>query len=278
MASKGDHKITVTTTIQSSTSTSSLSLSSFEKPRPSITGSDLDGPIFLTEPSKSVTTTFLSRILSRSRFILHLITGVCAFALIGTLTEAVKHYYSTKDSFFLVPGEFEAWPKNMDMTDSKVLLGLGIGMAICITILLAASVIPKVRHNTTLGISTSLAKSIIVFALSLGATIYYYTYKPPVGKSFWSWTCAREHIRHADIHYRLTCMELRAAWWMAAAVMITEFLILLNLGVSAYHLACLRKEKRNRRTQSWMIATSPHRRAPGIETNSAVVYSTNSSV
>jgi len=266
-------QITVTTTIQSTSSLSlPPSLASFEKARPSTTSTtaSLDGPIFLSStPSKS--TTLLSRILSRSRFVLHLITAVFAFSLIGSLVAALKHYNDTKDRFLFVAGHL-AWPQGLEMEDSMTLLGLGIGMAVLSSGILLASTMKCVRHNTTIGLASSAAVSVALFALSLGATIYYYTYTPKLGKSFWAWTCAHKGEKHPDIEYSLVCGELRFAWGCALGLFVTTVVLWINLGVSAFHLVCLKKEGRRTRGQSWMIA-SPQRRQAGLETNHAVVYS-----
>lgn len=158
-----------------------------------------------------------------------------------------------------------------------VLLGLGITMAVLSTGLVLASFVRRFRRNTILGLATSAGTSVALFALSLGATIYYYTYTPQFGKSFWAWTCAHRGEKHPNVDYALVCGELRFAWGCAVAVVVASVLVVINVAISAVHLVYLKREGRRRRGQSWMIARSSH--VVGGEKNCAVrVYSNNETV
>jgi len=184
--------------------------------------------------SVSPRNTLISKGIHRSRFCLRLLSATFAGALLGALSLALKQWRQTKEGFLLYEGR-QIWPERLDMVPSDlffVLAGVFLGTS---SALVLASLWPKVRHLTKTGNFLALAVALVNLAISLTAVVYLYTYKPAAGTwTFWKWTCDNADVNHPDIRFSLVCSEIRFAWAMGVAVVVSEFLSLANFVAAVY--------------------------------------------
>lgn len=140
-------------TLRDSDSYSNFSAGS-HSPKGNLPSADTDSfvlPSGLSRP-RTVRTTNETRSIyvSRSRFIIRLISALASVGIVGGIASAYVPYFETKDSRLIYGGR-DIWPEYINMRPSDIMLAMGAVTSFFSSVILIAGLYPKVGYRRMTG-------------------------------------------------------------------------------------------------------------------------------
>ncbi|KAA8902939.1 hypothetical protein FN846DRAFT_908308 [Sphaerosporella brunnea] len=199
----------------------------------------------LLNPRARTRSELISLSISRSRFVLRLISLIFSCALLGCVCTVYTSFYRTKGHKLMYAGE-AIWPDQVAVAASNVLLAAGAVTATVSALVLVAGLGRRWRRVTKEGDSLALAAAVVNFCVALAASVVQVLWSggnPELRR----WTCAHQDVRHPEAEFESMCAGLTAAEAMAWGVVAVEVLVMVNVGVG-YVLVRRNSEGRRRFT------------------------------
>lgn len=170
------------------------------------------------------------KILSRSRLFLRALITLSTIAMVAGLGSALAVYFDTREDGLFFNNE-PIWHPNLDMKPSNILLGIGGGLAVISSAMLALSCWAKIRQVSLVSNLTNLAISMLNIVLAIFAGAYFVYYKgTPGAPTFWHWVCD-QGVEEDTVQFGMLCGETRFSYAMAYVITVLEVLVIVNIVV-----------------------------------------------
>ncbi|RPA95090.1 hypothetical protein L873DRAFT_1774919 [Choiromyces venosus 120613-1] len=204
----------------------------------------------LSRPAPPSTSATPSLYISRSRFLLRLITALFSFAIVITISTTYTTINRTFPQHMLYNGR-DLWPAVINLHPTTILLATSSVTAILSTIVLIAGVKPQIRHVGGLGDWMNFGVSgvsLVLAAVGAGCLIG----GEGEGDTVWGWTCKNPGVDHPDVQFSLVCVELNFAFTLGWGIVAVEALIIVNV-VVGWFVVRRGSLKRRRGTASQVV-------------------------
>ncbi|KAF8251461.1 hypothetical protein K440DRAFT_63485 [Wilcoxina mikolae CBS 423.85] len=171
---------------------------------------------------------FLSLTISRSRFILRVISTIFSMVIVGMMSSAYSAFYTTV-GHKLMYGGWPIWPDTpIDLTASNAIFAVGAATATFSIVVLLAGIWPSVRHVTRLGDMVAGGVGGVNFVLGLGGAVFATVYQGQE-EGLMGWTCGHELVRHPQAEFGTMCAGMRFSVAMGWGIAVVEGLVLGNV-------------------------------------------------
>lgn len=144
--------------------------------------------------------------ISRTRFLLRLITALFSFAILITISSIYSTINRTFPRHMLYNGR-DLWPDVINLHPTTTLLAMSSVTAALSTIVLIAGLKPEVRHVGGLGDWLNLGVSGVSLLLA-AVGVGYLIGGEGKGNTVWGWTCKNSGVDHPDVQFWMVCGEL----------------------------------------------------------------------
>jgi hypothetical protein len=183
----------------------------------------------LIKPPTTIRTSkeLISLSISRSRFILRLISAIFSMVIVGMMSESYAAFYATAGHRLIYAG-LPIWPEEIDLTASNAMFAVGVATATFSIVVLLAGLWPKVRHVTTIGDMVAGLVAVVNFSLGMGGALFFMLYKGDY-EGLRTWTCNHELIRHPQAEFGTMCAGMKFSFAMGWGIAAVEALVMANV-------------------------------------------------
>lgn len=187
-------------------------------------------------PSSSHTKDELrSLAISRTRFVLRLISTIFSMVIVGMMSDAYAGFWATKGHRLMYAGE-PIWPDAIDLTASNAMFAIGaVTATFSLSVLVTGMWWPRVRHATPLGDMVALTVAAVNFALGIGGAMFFWMYRGDA-EGLWTWTCEHKLVEHPQVEFGTVCAAMQFSFAMGWAIAAAEALVVLNVMAGCFLL------------------------------------------
>ncbi|KAI5815284.1 hypothetical protein BZA77DRAFT_316144 [Pyronema omphalodes] len=173
--------------------------------------------------------------ISRTRFILRLLSTIFSMVIVGMISDAYTSFFATRAQGFLYGG-LPLWPdEGIDLTSSNAIFAVGVVTSVFSMMVLVGGLWPRIRHVTMMGDFVHSAVAVGNLGIAVGGTVFARLYHARLLRDggqtevLRDWTCARQEVLHPLVQFSVVCGNLRAAEVMGWGVVVVEALVLVNV-------------------------------------------------